>query len=105
MSERGIHDEPEPRFDFSRPEVGRLHRLQRFDIPLIGGIEPSRSLGSNKFRANVAAEIPVGSLPRAAFRIPVSKGAQFVLQIRGGLAGQRLHARPIDLAGFIERHE
>ena len=105
MSDGGIHDEPR-RASISPGSrsfgwtAWRASTFRRY-----AGSICADSLRNGKFRAHVAAEVAIGSLPCSAFGISVGKRSKFVLQLRSTSPGERLHSRPIDLAGLVERYE
>ena len=93
----------EARLDVARLQIGGLHGFERLDIAPVGGIESGGAAGDRELGADIAAQIPVGGLPCPAFRIAVDEAAEFALQEPGAAAGHLLHARPVDLAGFVQR--
>ena len=93
----------EPCLDVARLEIRRLHGFEGFDIAAIRRIERGGGLGCCELDAHIAAQIPVGGLPAAAFGIAIDEAAKFVLQLPSGAAGDLLHPRPVDLAGLVER--
>src|SRR5665213_300610 len=76
--------------------------LQCLDISAVADIESGGGLGGLEFRAHVAAEVTVCSLP-FALGVAVDETVQLSLQMSGAVPGELLHKRPVNSPGLVER--
>ena len=94
----------QPHVDLAGLEVPGLHEPEGRGVALEGRVALRGGLGGGELRPDVAREVDVGRLPRAALGVPVDEVAEVRLELRRGLARQLLHAEPVDPAALVERH-
>ncbi len=89
--------------DLRRPQLLRLHGLQRFDVAGKARVQPGRQLGFFQLGDDIAGQVLVSELPLAGGRL-----VDLVTQRFDHLVALEAHAASdvvkVQAAGFVQRH-